>query len=70
MILDILESLEKALQLSYYHQYMIPCLNNPNNTIIQIYSEHTQKADNKLVKSITPKLAGLKSWNFRKNKIR
>ena len=28
------------------------------------------KAHNKFVKSITPKLAGLKSWNFRTSKIR
>ena len=43
MILDILESLGKTLQVYYNRQYMIPCLNNPNNTIIQIYSEHMQK---------------------------
>ena len=43
VILDILESLGKSLQFSYYHQYMIPCLNNPNNTIIEIYSEDMQK---------------------------
>ena len=42
MILDILEILGKALQLSYYHQYMIPCLNKPNNIIIQIYLEDMQ----------------------------
>ena len=42
-MLDILESLGKELQLSYYHQYMIPCLNKPNNLIIQICSEHMQK---------------------------
>ena len=42
MILDILESLGNALQLSYYHQYIIPCLNEPNNTIIQIYPEDMQ----------------------------
>ena len=41
--LDILKGLVKALQLSYYHQYMIPCLNKSNNTIIQICSEHMQK---------------------------
>ena len=42
VILDILESLGKSLQLSYYNQYMIPCLNKPNNIIIQIYSEDLQ----------------------------
>ena len=45
MILDILESLGKAIQLSYYHQYMISYLNEPNNTIIQIYPEDMQKPD-------------------------
>jgi len=29
-----------------------------------------EKADSKLIKSITPKLTHLKSWNFRKSKIR
>ena len=47
MISDILEILGKELQLSYYHQYMIPCLNEPNNTIIQIYPEDMQKPDSK-----------------------
>ena len=49
MILDILESLEKALQLAYYHQYMIPYLNDPNNTIIQIYLEDMQKPESWLL---------------------
>ena len=44
---------------------MIPCLNEPNNTIIQICPEDMQKPDSKLLKSITPKSSGLKSWNFR-----
>ena len=48
MILDILESLGKALQLSYYYQYMIPCLIEPNNIIIQIYPEDMQKLTAKL----------------------
>ena len=43
MISDILESLQKSLQLSYYNQYMIPCLNKSTKAIIQIYSEHMQK---------------------------
>ena len=43
MILNILESLGKELQLSYYHQYMITCLSEPKNTIIQIYLEDMQK---------------------------
>ena len=55
VILDIWESLGKELQLYYYHQYMIPCLNEPNNTIIQICPEDMQKPDSKLLKSITPK---------------
>ena len=45
MILDILESLEKSLQLSYYNQYLISCLNELNNTIIQICPEDMQKPD-------------------------
>ena len=43
MILDILESLVKELQLSYYHQYMIPWLNKSTKAIIQIYIEDMQK---------------------------
>ena len=58
---NILEILGKALQLYYYHQDIIPCLNKSNNIIIQIYSEDMQKPDSKLIKSITPKPAGLKS---------
>ena len=69
MISDILESLGKSVQLSYYHQYMIPCLNEPNNTIIQICPKDMQKPESKLLKSITPKPSGLKSWNFRKSMI-
>ena len=61
MILDILERLGKSLQVSYYHQYMIPFLNEPNNTIIQIYPEDMQKPDSKLLKSITPKPSDLKA---------
>ena len=61
MILVILEILGTTLQLSYYHKYMIQCLNEPNNTIIQIYPEDMQKPDSKLLKSITPKPFGLKS---------
>ena len=48
---------------------MIPCLHKPNNTIIQIYPEDMQKPNSKLLKSITPKPLGLKSWNFRTSKI-
>ena len=61
MILDILQILEKALQLSYYHQYMIPCLNETNNTFIQICPEDMEKPDSELLKSITPKPYGRKS---------
>jgi hypothetical protein len=32
----------KVLQLLYYHQYMIPCLNKSANAIIQICTEHKQ----------------------------
>ena len=45
MILDILEILEKEIQLYYYHQYIITCLTEPNNTIIQICPEDMQKPD-------------------------
>ena len=70
VISDILESLGKELQLSYYYQYMIPCWNEPNNTIIQICPEDMQKPNRKFLKSITLKPSGLKSWNFRKSNIR
>ena len=69
VFLDILESLKKALQLFYYKQYMIPCLNKPNNTVIQICTEHMQKLTENY-KPITPKPIGLKSWNFRTSQIR
>ena len=49
---------------------MILCLNEPNNTIIQIYPEDMKKPDSKLIKSITSKPIGLKLWNFRTSKIR
>ena len=42
VLLDILEILTKASQLFYYHQYMIPYLNKPNNIIIQLCLDDMQ----------------------------
>ena len=43
---------------------MVPCLNEQNNTIIQICSEDMRKPDSKFLKYIAPKLLGLWSWTF------
>ena len=49
---------------------MILQLTRLNNTKKASLSRGHAKPDSKLLKSITPKPSGLKSWNFRKSKIR
>ena len=70
VIFNNLEISLKALHFFYYLQDMIQSLAKSNNTIIQICIESMQKSHNKLLKSITPKPSGVKSWNFRTSKIR